>query len=100
MAGGMIDELKKDTRGVHRFTDKMGDAYGIRVLGRGENLFFQKNERAFICEIDAVNGFINAKSVKKWDDGNKIAGEEKDKVLEMLLYLYKRFYNDAAKMFS
>lgn len=99
MAAKIIEELKNDTQRVHRFTDADGNNYGIRVLGRGENLFFQKNDRAFICEIDAVEGFISGKSVAKWDDGKKIANEEKAQVLEMLLHLYKEFYNDDAKLF-
>lgn len=94
----LIEQLKKDNQQVHRFQDANG-SYGIRVLGRGENLFFQKNEKAFICEIDAVKSLINTKSITRWDNGEKIENEERQKTLNMLIFLYCKFYNDDAKLF-
>ena len=52
-----IEQLKGNST-VNRLIDNQGNSYGIKVLGRGENLFFQENEKALICEIDAVNGTI------------------------------------------
>jgi hypothetical protein len=89
----MIEELKKDSKRVHR-VHKEGDDYGIRVLGRGENLFFQKNDKAFICQIDAVGGIIFGKSINNWDDGSKIRSDERKEVLNTLISLYKEFYSD------
>ncbi len=92
-----IEQLKSNPE-VNRYSDETGN-YGILVLGRGENLFFQQNERAFICEIDAVKGLINSKTISKWDDGKKIQDNEKAYVLEKLIFLYRKFYNDAAEIF-
>ena len=94
----IIDKLKKDNQQVHRYQDSNGD-YGIRVLGRGENLFFQKNEKAFICEIDAGEGLIFQKTITHWDTGKKISKDERNQLLQILIFLYRKFYNDEAKLF-
>ena len=94
----VLDELKKDQLKVHRYQDASG-SYGIRVLGRGENLFFQKNDKAFICEIDSREGLIFPKSVTKWDDGKKISAKEKEQIVTLLLFLYRKFYNKEGRLF-
>ena len=67
-----IDQLKGDPS-VNRLKDNQENSYGIRVLGRGESLFFQENEKALICEIDAVNEVIYSKSIKNWEGEKKMA---------------------------
>lgn len=92
-----IEQLKSNQQ-VNRYSDETGN-YGILVLGRGENLFFQQNERAFICEIEAVKGIINSKTISKWDNGEKIQDKEKAYVLDKLIFLYRKFYNVDAEIF-
>ena len=94
-----IEQLKEDKENIHRITLDDGKSYGIRVLGRGETLFFQCDNRAFLCEIDARKGYINSKSIKKWDDNKLITSDEKEQIIDILLNLYKQFYNSNAKLF-
>lgn len=84
-------KLLKDAT-VDRFYTENGNMYGIMVLGRGENLFFQENDKALICEIDAIDSIIYAKSIKSWDGEKKMNGAEKNRVLELIKYYYKIVY--------
>ena len=77
---------------VERFHGSDGNVYGIRVLGRGDNLFFQENGQALICEIDAVNSIIYAKSVTSWSNSKKMSDSEKARVLILIEQYYKRVY--------
>lgn len=72
----LIGSLKIDFEKVHRF-EKNGESFGLLILGRGENLFFQKNDKAFICDISARDAELDKSSIKKWDDGTKISLEQK-----------------------
>ena len=62
-------------------------------MGRGENLFFQENERALICEIDAINGVIYSKSIKKWEGAKKMNTEEHNRIIALIATYYKESYN-------
>ena len=90
-----LNDLVKDLSGIH-FCKEGLDNYAIRVLGRGENLFFQKNEKAYLIEIDAGNGFINSKNIQNLNSSKKISKVEKEELLKMVVYLYQKFYNDDA----
>lgn len=87
-----IDELKEDST-VNRLNDNQGNLYGIRVLGRGNNLFFQENEKALICEIDAVHAVIYTKSIKNWEGEKKMKTEERERVISLIVEYYKKIYN-------
>ncbi len=87
-----IEQLKGDPF-VNRLKDNQENSYGIRVLGRGESLFFQENEKALICEIDAVNGVIYSKSIKNWEDERKMSPEERNRIIALIDKYYKEIYN-------
>jgi len=87
-----IEQLKGNPT-INRLKDNQGNSYGIRVLGRGENLFFQENEKALICEIDAVNGVIYSKSIKNWEDERKMSPEERNRIISLIDKYYKEIYN-------
>jgi hypothetical protein len=92
-----INGLMKD-KTVNRIVDEHQNEYGIRVLGRGENLFFQENDKALICEINAVEGVIYTKSVKNWEGEKKMSAEEKERVLGLIKKYYAEVYNPAVKL--
>jgi hypothetical protein len=87
-----IEQLKGDPF-VNRLKDNQENSYGIRVLGRGESLFFQENEKALICEIDAVNGVIYSKSIKNWEGEKKMGPEERNRIIALIDKYYKEIYN-------
>jgi hypothetical protein len=93
-----LTTLMIDSQTVHRFTEEDGSTYGILVLGRGENLFFQQGDKAFICSIDAVHAEIYSKSINKWNDGKKITPSQKKIIQEKLIHYYKRVYNPNATL--
>lgn len=88
-----LEELMK-SEDIHRVTDEAGNLYGIRVLGRGENLFFMENDKSLICTIDAEHGAIFTRSVKKWDSiEKKMSPKERKRVVGLIEQYYKVFYN-------
>lgn len=92
-----IDSLMQD-KSVNRIVDAQKNVYGIRVLGRGENLFFQENNKALICEINAVDALVFTKSVKNWEGEKKMSTEEKERVLALIKKYYAEVYNPEVKL--
>jgi len=84
---------------VNQIDDKKGNHYGIRVLGRGTDLFFKENNRGLICSIDAVKGVIYKQSIKIWDStGEKMSKAEKERVSKLIEEYYKKVYNPVATL--
>lgn len=79
---------------VERIKDDNSNIYAIRVLGRGENLFFQENGKALICEIDAINSILYTDSIKNWSGCKKMDKIEKDRVINLIKYYYLRVYKN------
>jgi len=79
---------------VKRFKDEEGNIYGIRVIGRGENLFFQENEKALICDIDAPASLVYSASIKNWESNKKMSKKEKGRVLTLIKCYYKKCINE------
>jgi len=92
-----IKELKEDLT-VNRWNDKEGNSYGIRVLGRGENLFFQENEKILFCDIDAAHAIIYVKSIKNWEGQKKMNAEERMCVIALIEKSYKEFYDPSVEL--
>lgn len=89
-----LNELVKGLN-IH-FYEKGTDSYAIRVLGRGENLFFQKNNKAYLIQIDAIHGVIYSYGIQSLDKDRGIRKAEKEQILPMILFLYQKFYEDNA----
>jgi hypothetical protein len=88
-----LDELMKSDN-INTIIEPDGNVYGIRVLGRGSDLFFKENERGLICAIDALNGIIYTKSIKSWDStGEKIKKDERERLIKLIEKYYKQVYN-------
>lgn len=93
-----IKQLKEDDSTEKRI-DSEGNIYRIRVLGRGENLFFQENDRCLLCVIDARNAAIYTKSIKKWEPNEKMSSKEMKRVIALVEKYYKEVYNPDAKLY-
>ncbi len=71
-----------------------GKTYGIRVLGRGNDLLFKENNKGLLCEIDAEHGIIYKKSIQKWDSTNeKMTKSERERVSDLIFKFYRKVYN-------
>ncbi|RQO73963.1 hypothetical protein DBR43_00720 [Pedobacter sp. KBW06] len=94
----LIEELM-GSKGVHLAKDSKGNEFGIRVLGRGMDLFFKENNKGLICSIDAAHGVIYTKTIRIWDStGEKISREERLRISRLIEKYYKEFYNSEVIM--
>jgi len=93
----LVQSLKIDKERVHRFEEGL-DEYGILILGRGESLFFQKNEKALICHISAIHAELDASTIKKWDNKKSLSPAEKTKTVDEIAKFYKKAYKDDLKV--
>lgn len=79
---------------ISRVTDEAGNRYGIRILGRGENLLFMENDKGLICTMDAVHGAIFTRSIRQWDStGKKMSKKERERVIGLVEKYYKELLN-------
>ncbi len=62
----------------------------LKILNRGEQLFYQEDERAFICEISVMDEVVFSGSIKKWDSGAKITAQEKEQIKQSI----EKFFMD------
>lgn len=91
-------EIKSTITGAHEYTDEAHVQYKIKILERGELLFFQQGDHALICAISARFSAIDPQSVKRWDDGRKISDEERATILQKIVDLYQKAYKDDLKI--
>lgn len=99
MSSGYIDSFKTDPT-VRRFTGEDGTIRGIRVLSKGENLFFHEGDQVLLCEIDAVAAVIYEDSIIRWENGSRLKKEERARLAMIILDLYRRAYNADAQLSS
>ena len=86
-----IEDLKQSDK-VNRFKTGDGNEYGIMVLGRGTNLFFQENNQALICQVDARHSVIYTRSIKSWEGEKRMSQNEKDRVIALIEKYYQKVY--------
>lgn len=92
-----IQDLKKNHEGAYSVElDKTGICY-IRILNRGEQMFYQENDRAFICEISVLHDIVFSKSIKKWDNGEKVTEQEKNDIKNKITFFFKQYHNTDIK---
>ncbi|GEM56365.1 hypothetical protein B0A58_00205 [Flavobacterium branchiophilum NBRC 15030 = ATCC 35035] len=88
-----VKKILEDNSIEKRIDDK-GNVYRIRVLGRGENLFFQENDNYLFCQIDAVNAVIFKSTIQKWDNlKDNMNSSEHERVSSLIEKYYKEIYN-------
>lgn len=90
----MDDFIKNilEDNSIEQRTDSSGNTYRIKVLGRGESLFFQENNKCLFCEIDASNGVVFSKSIKRWEP------KEKRRVIALVEKYYRKIYHPDVKI--
>jgi len=80
-------------------TDDLGNVYKFLILGRGEDVFFQKNDDSLFCSMDAVNRLLFVKSIKLWEEDNrKIGKNERGTLAQEIKCVYEKFYNEELKL--
>ncbi len=93
-----INELMQ-SGDVNFVFDNSGNKYGIKVLGRGTDLFFSENNRGLVCSIDAVQGIIYKSSIKIWNSNKeKMNKGEKERIANLIEKYYKQIYNPNARL--
>ncbi|HVI48245.1 MAG TPA: hypothetical protein VM802_25480 [Chitinophaga sp.] len=86
-----IKELKEDKATGAMIEDNKTGGYKIRVIERGERLFYQQGNRGLLCEIQIRNGAIFSESIKEWDNNEKVTQEEKNLILDRLKSYFINF---------
>lgn len=80
-------------------TDQTGNVYKFLILGRGENVFFQKNGSSLFCSMDAIERILFVKSVRVWEESNKkIHKAERMILAELIKEIYEHFYEKELKL--
>jgi hypothetical protein len=79
----LIESLQRETpfSGI-RVAVGRGDDYKLKILGRGEMAFYEQRGRALLFELNAGFGVILRSSIRRWDDGQKVADPEKELIVE------------------
>jgi hypothetical protein len=78
-----IEDLKKTEPfpGSHvRVSDT--EEYRFYIIGRGEMAFYQQNDRALLFELNAGYGVILKKSIRRWDNGDKVTEAERAVIID------------------
>jgi len=87
----LVDELLRNPS-VSRF-EANGVTYGLRVLRRGESLFFQEQDRGLICVFDAVNSVLYTGSIKSWGGSKKMSPKERGRAIDLICAAYRKIFN-------
>ena len=94
-----INDLKSENATGPRVEINKEQGYKIRIINRGECLFYQEGDRAVICDLDIKGYTIPVKSIKKWDDGKKITEEERDRIKERIRLYFLKFQDGSQVTF-
>ena len=67
-----IAELKSRIDDAHELKDSLGESYFVKIVYRGEGLFYCQDNRAFICDLSIDGGgFIGEKIDKQMGQQKK-----------------------------
>ena len=88
-------KLKAEIHNGPRAENNTEQQYKIRIIERGERLFYQCHDKALICEFDPYSTTVFLSSIRKWDDGKKMNPEERELYLERLKLHFLRFHDHA-----
>jgi hypothetical protein len=62
----------------------------MKVLYRGEAVFFQCGPRAILIDVIAGKGVIGRRSIRKWDDGSSVTPVQRDAIVDRLADSFQR----------
>ena len=88
------DQFPVEQKNVHFSSEASLCDVGIRVLGRGDTLYYQQGHAWFTAEMSATTGHIRISTVTKWGDGGKISSEERLAITRNIEALYIKHYGD------
>lgn len=88
-----LQELKRDGSAC-QFHDAEWGVIRLKLLYRGEFLFFQLNELALICEVSARYSTLDKTSLKRWDDGSVIGADEREALAKIIARYYRLCWKD------
>ncbi|HOJ78580.1 MAG TPA: hypothetical protein PLZ08_10890 [Bacillota bacterium] len=88
-----IQELKAKNESAFLVKDTEDSKVYLKILNRGEQLFYQENDRAFICEISLPHNVVFIETIKKWNTGTKLTPQEKEEVINNIQRFFKNNYN-------
>jgi len=94
-----ISELKSDLT-IREKKDRHGK-YKVKILYRGEGLYYEDDNKALICEIGLLPKIVLfTKTIKKWDNGCKVTNEEKLKIYSRLKQYFLDSDNEIIELYS
>jgi len=94
-----IAELKAQAFSGARVEVNTEFDYRIRILHRGESIFYQEGNRALICEFDPYAYLIVEKSIAKWDDEELVSKEDLIRIKERLTRYFLVYQDGQAVKF-
>ena len=80
-----IRSLKEDPYCGLRVSVSDAEEYRIRTVSRGEQAFYQQNDRALLIDISSVHNAISRKSIRRWDDGTLVSASERDVIVQRMV---------------
>jgi hypothetical protein len=84
-----IQELKQEpAKGTRISIGDTGRFARVRIPGRGEEIFYQEDDRALLFDIVAVyDKKIAMRTIKRWDSDEKVTEDELRQVIERVAEL-------------
>lgn len=83
-----IRSFKEDSFSGLRVRVNDTEEYRIRIVSRGEQAFYQQNDRALLVEISPAKNALSSRSIRRWDDGSPVTANERDIIVQrMVAYL-------------
>ena len=90
--GYFLDKCKYNPNIVCQ-VDTSGNKFKILIVGRGEDLFFQENDRSILCLTDIVEGLLIKNSIREWEEsGELIKGTERERLAKLIQKVYKQSF--------
>lgn len=86
-----IQQLKSNKDEAFPITSDGKISY-LKILNRGEQLFYQEDNRALICEISVIHDVVIDESIKKWDSGEKVTDKEKNQIRKNIERFFAESY--------
>lgn len=83
---------------MNYYTDNDGNRLGVQVIGRGEYMEFEMNDKKILVMIEILHAEIIGSSVTKWEDGKRIKPADRPHILSLIKKGYELFYARGAEV--
>lgn len=92
-----LKDIKADAK-INEKVDKTG-TFKIKILNRGEQLYYQSEDKALIFEIGLLPKIVLfTKTIKKWDNGKKVTDEERSILYERITQYFLNSDNEKIEL--